>query len=208
MGMIVGTCDFMAPEQVQARPDKVGVAADVYGLGVLLYELLTGRVPFEGTSPTAIIDRILHETPPAVSRFVAVPRALDGVVARLRAELSREGAVFRSDTDTEIIAHMVAAELRRGAGPKAVRKVLRQIDLVAEQGLSLGTEHVHKVRGDLWELLATHQRNPYRFLFYNPERRTLVLLHAFHKKTDAISESDIVKAESRMAEDRRKRGAR
>jgi phage-related protein len=65
---------------------------------------------------------------------------------------------------------------------------------------------IHKVRGDLWELRATHRKNPYRVLFYNPRGDLIVLLHFFHKKTDAILESDIQRAERRMEDDRRQRG--
>jgi len=79
-GLIIGTVSYMAPEQALGRP--VDWRADLFSLGVVLFELLTGRVPFEGASATEIIDRILHETPSAVSRFVAVPAALDGAVAR------------------------------------------------------------------------------------------------------------------------------
>lgn len=98
------------------------------------------------------------------------------------------------------------ADLRKGAGPQAVKKVLQRIDMLESLGLAGGTDLVHKVRGDLWELLATHKNNPYRVLFYNPRERMLVLLHFFHKKTDAILESDIDRALRRMAEDRAQRG--
>ena len=80
-GMVVGTVSYMAPEQALGRP--VDHRADLFSLGVVLFELLTGRMPFEGTTPTEIIDRILHETPPPPSRFAAgVPPALDAIVAR------------------------------------------------------------------------------------------------------------------------------
>ena len=80
-GMVVGTVSYMAPEQALGRP--VDHRADLFSLGVVLFELLTGRMPFDGTSTTEIIDHILHEIPPAPSRYApAVPRALDAIVAR------------------------------------------------------------------------------------------------------------------------------
>lgn len=80
-GMIVGTVSYMAPEQALGK--SVDHRADLFSLGVVLFELLTGRVPFEGTTPTEIIDHILHQDPPPVSRYVSgVPPALDGIVKR------------------------------------------------------------------------------------------------------------------------------
>ena len=80
-GMVVGTVSYMAPEQ--ALGHAVDHRADLFSLGVVLYELATGRVPFSGTSPTEIIDRILHDNPVPPSRFnVAIPASFDTVVAR------------------------------------------------------------------------------------------------------------------------------
>jgi serine/threonine protein kinase/Tfp pilus assembly protein PilF len=80
-GTVVGTVSYMAPEQAIGRP--VDRRADLFSLGVVLFELLTGHVPFEGSTPTEIIDRILHEMPPPASRYAPlVPPALDAIVAR------------------------------------------------------------------------------------------------------------------------------
>jgi len=80
-GMVIGTVSYMAPEQALGRP--VDHRADLFSLGVVLFELLTGRMPFEGTSPTEIIDRILHEVPQPPSRYATgVPASLDAIVAR------------------------------------------------------------------------------------------------------------------------------
>jgi phage-related protein len=112
---------------------------------------------------------------------------------------------FQDDRGQDVIAAFLK-NLRIGAGPKAVAKIERAIDLLVDLGFNAPDDTVRKVRGDLWELRATYQKNPYRVLFYNPTGRTMVLLHVFHKKEQAISESDILKAERRMAEDRTGRG--
>lgn len=80
-GMVLGTVSYMAPEQALGR--EIDHRADLFSVGVMLFELLTGRLPFEGGTTTEIIDRILHQEPPPVSRYVSgVPPLLDSVVKR------------------------------------------------------------------------------------------------------------------------------
>jgi len=63
-GLISGTPSYMSPEQ--ARGDQVDHRTDLYSLGIILYEMLAGRVPFEGDSAMAIIYQHLHEPPPPI----------------------------------------------------------------------------------------------------------------------------------------------
>ena len=101
-GMVVGTIAYMAPEQALGRP--VDHRADIFSLGVVLYELATGRTPFVGASATEIIDRILHENPPPVSTMNAeMPRAFDAIVAR---------ALEKSPTFRYQLARDIARELQ------------------------------------------------------------------------------------------------
>jgi predicted ATPase/Tfp pilus assembly protein PilF len=67
-GPIVGTPTYMAPEQV--RGDEVGPAADIYALGIVLYEMVTGAVPFTGDSAIQIAERRLAEDPPSPRHFL------------------------------------------------------------------------------------------------------------------------------------------
>jgi serine/threonine protein kinase len=67
-GRILGTPTYMSPEQVGGEPDKIGPAADQYSLGVILYELLTGELPFQG-SALSVMGQIVIKEPPHPSQL-------------------------------------------------------------------------------------------------------------------------------------------
>jgi serine/threonine protein kinase len=82
-GVIVGTPQYMPPEQALGRPAAVGPAADVYGLGAVLYELLTGRPPFTGAQPVELLKDVSAQepTPPRQLR-PDTPARLEAVCLR------------------------------------------------------------------------------------------------------------------------------
>ena len=84
-GSIMGTARYLSPEQAQGHP--VSPRSDLYSIGVMLYELLTGAVPFEGDSVVAIALRHLSEPPrPPSSLVPSITPALDAIVLRALAK--------------------------------------------------------------------------------------------------------------------------
>jgi tetratricopeptide (TPR) repeat protein/predicted Ser/Thr protein kinase len=81
-GMVLGTLSYMSPEQALAR--AVDHRSDLFSLGIVLYEMLTGRLPFAGATAAEIIDRLLNHDPPALGRDV--PPELEGIVHRALAK--------------------------------------------------------------------------------------------------------------------------
>jgi len=78
----VGSPYYMAPEQMRASPD-VDARADIWSLGAILFELLTGQCPFEGETLTEVCGKVLAEAPPSLSTFLnGTATELDAVIAR------------------------------------------------------------------------------------------------------------------------------
>jgi serine/threonine-protein kinase len=84
-GRIVGTPAYLSPEQAQGHLDRVGVASDVFALGALLYELLTGQPPYTGSKEEVLRLAQRGEVAPARQRKPAVPRALEAVCGKAMA---------------------------------------------------------------------------------------------------------------------------
>ena len=82
-GAIIGTPQYMAPEQVRGETDTLDARTDVYGLGATLYDVLAGVPPFAGTSNLQTLYRTLNdEAPPLRKRNAALPAALEAVVMK------------------------------------------------------------------------------------------------------------------------------
>ncbi len=119
-GTILGTAPYMSPEQVLGQP--AGPGSDVFSIGTLLYELLTGCHPFTAGSAVETMHRILHDTPDPPSTLVpGLPSALDFVLAKaLARDPSRRHATARDlDIDLEACEAAIAASASRGATPGA-----------------------------------------------------------------------------------------
>ena len=110
-GTMVGTLKYMSPEQVQGRP--VDARADIFAAGIVLYQLLTGKRPFDGATDFATIQQIVGQTPVAPTIYnTQLPPAIDAVVSRSLAKVREQ----RYATAGEFFAALQAAS-RDAADP-------------------------------------------------------------------------------------------
>ncbi len=82
-GMILGTPSYMSPEQAAGKKNEIGPATDIYSVGAILYEMLTGRPPFEGLTPMDTLMQVMSDPPRPPREFnPAIPRDLENICLR------------------------------------------------------------------------------------------------------------------------------
>jgi eukaryotic-like serine/threonine-protein kinase len=102
-GGMVGTLKYMSPEQVEGK--AVGAESDLFSAGIVLYQLLTDRRPFDGDSYFSIVNQITNQDPPAPSSINhMLPTALDAVVARALAKDKTQRFASAQDFSTALQA--------------------------------------------------------------------------------------------------------
>ncbi|MGD8903872.1 MAG: protein kinase [Anaerolineae bacterium] len=104
-GMLIGTPEYMSPEQ--AEGGTVDHRTDLYALGVVLYQMLTGRAPFHSTTPHATLHAVIYEPPPPVRRLrPSLSPAIESVVMR---SISKQPA-SRYQNGSDMVAALQAAQ--------------------------------------------------------------------------------------------------
>src|SRR5579859_1404769 len=134
-GAVVGTPAYMSPEQAQGL-DRVDWRTDIYSLGVILYECMTGRTPFSGESPIEILMKVVKDpvVPPLQVVDAGSALGLDKVIENICLK-----ALAKKDRDSYVTAQAFADDLVKWlagekvnvVAPKAVRKTNKKVYVVA-----------------------------------------------------------------------------
>ncbi len=118
IGMVMGTVAYMAPEAALGM-DAVDARADFYALGLVLYEMLAGKHPFDATAPAELFKQQRHATPPPLAERtpgVSVPAALEALVMRLLEKSPKA----RPSSAAEVLDALDALAREAGANAAAV----------------------------------------------------------------------------------------
>jgi serine/threonine protein kinase len=110
VGSAVGTLDYMPPEQLSG--EEVDYRADVYSLGIVVYESLAGQVPFSADTPYALMRQVMYEPPPPLSRLVQdLSPAVDRVVMQAMAKSPGERFRTAGEFATALYQSLAGEEL-------------------------------------------------------------------------------------------------
>src|SRR5207244_4277181 len=100
-GMILGTLEYMAPELLEGK--EADARADIFALGVVIYEMATGRKAFQGDSKASLIAKIMTAQPPPITSVEPVtPPELDRVVQRCLAKTAEERWQSASEVNSQL----------------------------------------------------------------------------------------------------------
>ncbi len=124
-GSVMGSPQYLSPEQI--RGEELDGRSDVFSLGVVLYELLSGRRPFDGDTLTTLVYKILHQEPPPIADLRAVPPRLEQLLVRMLEKdrdrrmpsagaVAQELAAIERDLPDETLSARVVPSLLGKAG--------------------------------------------------------------------------------------------
>jgi WD40 repeat protein/serine/threonine protein kinase len=202
-GALLGTPEYMAPEQAEGRAELIDARTDIYGLGGILFAILTGQAPRRGTDTMEVLSRLLDNPTPRV-RSVAphAPAALDAVCARAMAkeradryasasELAAEVERYLADEPVAAYREPLSARLgrwtrRHRTGTQAAAVILLAVTLVSV----------------LATVLVNEQRNIAEVQRKRADNKTTEALQQKARADDKAEEEAAARADADAARDR------
>jgi eukaryotic-like serine/threonine-protein kinase len=153
-GVVMGTVQYMSPEQ--ARGKKVDARSDLFSLGVVFYEMVTGRAPFTGATPQAVVAAILRAEPPPLGPALAdAPEVLEWIISKAlmkdrddRYQTARELLTDLRRLKQQLDAHSFARSRSfpagaAGAEPADAWPLAKVVGYETQRGGSANTEQLH-----------------------------------------------------------------
>ncbi|HSE47956.1 MAG TPA: protein kinase, partial [Terriglobales bacterium] len=164
-GQVVGTITYMSPEQINAQ--VVDGRTDIFSAGVMLYELLTGTLPFDGRDTAATLLKIIHEPPPPLKNFLSdYPAELEEVLFRALAKDREERYATAEDfafdlsrVQEQLKKSMVSDYVVRARNSIEKQELTRAKELL-QQVLKVDTQHsvAKELMHDVQQRLQKQQR--------------------------------------------------
>src|SRR5262245_23807690 len=170
-GLIMGTPHYMSPEVLQGHP--ADARSDLWALGVVLYQMVSGRRPFEGTSAVAVASAVLHESAPPL--LDSVPMPLRTLIARCLSK--RPDERFRTATEIceALEAMVVPADRAAGGGARTVTGGPASSNSEANHAFALAMQFM-RIQSDL----ARGQKQLEKALELDPHFAEARRFHAFN----------------------------
>lgn len=134
-GQALGTPAYMAPEQAAGRPDLIGPHTDIYGLGAILYEILTGGPPFSGADAHEVLRKVQEEAPvPPRDVIPAIPAALEAVCLRALAKRPEDRYASAVEPAQQVQQWMAELAERKRTEQERERFFALSVDLMCIAG--------------------------------------------------------------------------
>jgi PAS domain S-box-containing protein len=187
VGVVKGTPEFMAPEQAAGRTDLIGPQTDVYGLGAVLYQILTGEAPFSGSRVEEILDRVLTTEPlPPTSLVHDTPLPLEAACLRALAKSRADRHSTASDLATDVQTWLAESAERT----RAQQERERFFDLSHELLCTIGAGGQFAIN-PAWEKTLGWSRDEILSLGF------LQLLHPDERESTRVVVNDVAAGEVR-----------
>ena len=188
-GEVIGTPTYMAPEQAEGRTDAIGPACDVYALGAILYEALTGRPPFRGQSLLETLRQVIANEPEAPRRIrPAVPRDLEAICLKCL-EKNPARRYVSAETLADDLRRFATGEpvvARRLSHPGRVLKWVRRrpvwagaMALVVVVLVAFAGRGYAEREGDRKKIEAEQERKRLRAVEIAPQAREILQRHCY-----------------------------